>query len=158
MGNFFFSPNINKEFVRPTEQCFHHTESEGLCRWTPPHPKNQIQQNEQEQHSPNNHNHDVCPHNGSGLSLTDPSPGVKPSMYPSSLPLTLGKMPECVFPSFCVRIVCNVTKTRGSSLILITLWQHFSVYFQLVDMVIGLINRVGWLVKIFDSPWLTTCW
>ena len=51
-----------------------------------PHPKWQIQQNDQEQHSPNKLNRDVCPHNGLGLPLTYPSPGANPTIYPSSLP------------------------------------------------------------------------
>jgi hypothetical protein len=46
----------------------------------------QIQQNEEEHHSPSKRNRDVCLHNGPGLPLTDPSPGTNPSIYPSSLP------------------------------------------------------------------------
>jgi hypothetical protein len=41
----------------------------------------------------------TCAHTmGQDYPLTDPSPGANPTIYPSSLPLALGKMPGDIFP------------------------------------------------------------
>jgi hypothetical protein len=43
-------------------------------------------------------NRDVCPGNWSGLSDHWPSPGVNPTIYPSSLPRALGKLTGNILP------------------------------------------------------------
>jgi hypothetical protein len=58
-------------------------------RCTQDPPKSHLQ-NKQEHHSPTKRNAVACPHNGSGLPPTGPSPGANPPIYPSSLPLASG--------------------------------------------------------------------
>ena len=70
------------------------TSSENLS----PHPKSQMQQNEQEQHSPPSATRSCARAMSQDYPFTGPSPGVNPTIYPSSLPLARGNLSGGVSP------------------------------------------------------------